>query len=53
MIPKSNSLDRIKENYESMSFKLTQEEVDQITTIDEGFRICDNYAWIFNNSIFA
>ena len=53
VIPKSNSIERIKENIESMSFRLTQEEVDKISSIDEGHRICDNYVWLFKNSIFA
>jgi diketogulonate reductase-like aldo/keto reductase len=53
VIPKSNSIDRIKENIESMNFKLTLEEVDRISSINEGHRICDNYAWLFKNSIFA
>ena len=44
---------RLYENISTLDFKLEQEDVDEITKIDEGHRICDNYEWLFNNSIFA
>jgi alcohol dehydrogenase (NADP+) len=53
VIPKSNNEGRLKENIESMGFTLDQEDVEAITKLDEGHRICDNYAFLGNNSIFA
>ena len=35
-----------------MNFKLSKEDVDLITKMDEGYRICDGNEW-FNNNIFA
>ena len=53
MIPKSSSIDRIKENIDSLNFKLDDNDIAEIDKIDEGFRICDNYPWLGKNSIFA
>lgn len=53
VIPKSNNPDRVQENIAAMNFALTPEEVDKVSAIDEGHRICDNYPWLFGNSIFA
>lgn len=53
VIPRSNNMDRLKENFGSLDFELSQEDVDEISKIDEGKRICGNYAWTFNNDLFA
>jgi len=53
VIPRSNNAGRLKENIESMDFKLDPEDVEEITKMDEAHRICDGYAWLFKNSIFA
>ena len=53
VIPKSNSMERLKENIGSVDFKLSEDDMKSIDAIDEGFRICDNYPWLGKNSIFA
>jgi len=51
VIPKSSLLERQKENIEALSFKLTAEEVESVSQLDVGARICDAN-WL-NLSIFA
>ena len=41
VIPKSGQKARVIENLESCFFKLDDEDVEEITKIDEGVRICD------------
>lgn len=41
VIPKSNSLERLKENIDSLNFILEEADVEEISKIDEGHRICD------------
>lgn len=53
LIPKSNSLDRIQENLESMDFDITEEEVNEINTLNANVRICDKEAHVGGLSIFA
>ena len=53
VIPRSNNEGRLKENIESCDFTLEPADVEAITKIDEGHRICDGYAWLGHNSIFA
>jgi diketogulonate reductase-like aldo/keto reductase len=43
----------LKENIDSLNFTLDQADVDEISKIDEGHRICDGYPWLLENSIFA
>ncbi|KAI0197561.1 NAD(P)H-dependent D-xylose reductase [Astrocystis sublimbata] len=38
IIPKSNSVDRLKQNLESVSFDLTSDELDQISALNQGLR---------------
>ncbi|KAI1877093.1 uncharacterized protein JN550_001165 [Neoarthrinium moseri] len=43
VIPKSNSVDRLKQNLECCSFDLTEDELKQISTLDLGLRFnCPN-----------
>ncbi|KAI1330808.1 NAD(P)H-dependent D-xylose reductase [Xylariaceae sp. FL0255] len=51
IIPKSNSVDRLKQNLESTSFDLTQEELDQISGLNRGLRF--NNPASFGIPIFA
>ena len=44
---------RLQENKDACDFKLDQEDVEAINKLDRGHRICDGYAWLYNNSIFA
>jgi len=53
VIPRSNNLGRQKENLDSCFFTIDDEDMEEITKIDEGHRICDGYAWLLKNSIFA
>jgi diketogulonate reductase-like aldo/keto reductase len=53
VIPKSNSVERLKENMDSMKIKLSEEEMKSIDAIDEGFRICDNDTWLGTSCIFT
>ena len=53
MIPKSNNPVRIKENIDAMTFTLSQEDIDSLTAMDEGHRICNNYPWMLGTSIFV
>ena len=53
IIPKSNSLDRLKENIESLNFSLTEDEISQLCSLDAGVRICDAEKWMASGSIFA
>ena len=32
---KSNKIERVKENFEAMNFKLSEEEVEKITNLDK------------------
>jgi len=41
VIPKSNSIGRLKENVESLDFSLDEADILEINKIDEGHRICD------------
>lgn len=38
VIPKSNSVDRLKQNLDCCSFDLSKEELDQISSLDQGLR---------------
>ncbi|KAH8162300.1 hypothetical protein CIB48_g5941 [Xylaria polymorpha] len=38
IIPKSNSVDRLKQNLESVTFNLSDEEINQISALDQGLR---------------
>ena len=51
VIPKSNSAGRLQENIDSLNFKLDQEDMDDISKLDETKRICDPQ-WL-GTSIFA
>ena len=53
VIPKSNNESRVKENIESLNFTLDKEDVEAISKLDEGVRICDDLPWLGNHSIFA
>ena len=53
LIPKSNSIERQRENIESLNFSLTEEEVEEINKLDVGVRICDADRWLPGVSIFA
>lgn len=52
-IPKSSSIDRIKENIGALDFELEPADVEAITALDKDLRSCDNYPWLMNESIFA
>ena len=39
VIPKSSSFGRLKENYESQNFKMSEEDIESINKLDKGFRI--------------
>lgn len=53
MIPKTSNLDRLKENADSNKIKLSEEDVAQLSTINENHRICDDYPWMLGTSIFS
>ncbi|KAI1270507.1 NAD(P)H-dependent D-xylose reductase [Xylariaceae sp. FL1019] len=38
VIPKSNSVDRLKQNLENCTFDLSKEEIDEISTLNRGLR---------------
>ena len=41
MIPKTERLERLKENIDFYDFELTEEEVEQIRKLDKGQRMVD------------
>ncbi|KAI2625216.1 NAD(P)H-dependent D-xylose reductase [Xylaria nigripes] len=41
VIPKSNKVDRLKENLESLNFKLSEEEIKQISDLNKNLRFND------------
>ncbi|KAI1431876.1 NAD(P)H-dependent D-xylose reductase [Xylaria sp. CBS 124048] len=51
VIPKSNNVNRLKENLESLDFNLSNEELEQISALDKGLRFNDPAA--FGYRIFA
>ncbi|KAI1201417.1 NAD(P)H-dependent D-xylose reductase [Nemania serpens] len=51
VIPKSNNVDRLKQNLESVSFDLTDEEIQQISALNKGLRF--NEPNFFGFPIFA
>ena len=54
VIPKSSNPERLRENFECQSLKLEEEDVAQISTLNENVRICgDGIPWLFGNNIFA
>jgi 2,5-diketo-D-gluconate reductase A len=53
VIPRSKNPERLAENIQASDFTMEQEEVDEISKLDVGHRICDNYPWLLNNSMFA
>ena len=53
IIPKTNSVERMKENIECLEFDLSEDEVAQLCKLDAGVRICDADAWMASGSIFA
>lgn len=40
IIPKSTNEERIKENFDLFDFELTEEEMGQLRTLDDGTRLC-------------
>lgn len=52
-IPKTSNLERLQENADCLKIQLDAQDIQLIDQINEGFRICDNYPWLGNNSIFA
>jgi len=53
VIPTSNNFGRQQENFGCLDFKLEAEEVDEISTINENVRICDDDPWLSGHTIFA
>ncbi|KAI1361777.1 NAD(P)H-dependent D-xylose reductase [Xylaria arbuscula] len=51
VIPKSNNVDRLKQNLESATFSLSDDEVDQISNLNQGLRFNEPDAFGFR--IFA
>ncbi|KAI0399534.1 NAD(P)H-dependent D-xylose reductase [Xylaria palmicola] len=51
VIPKSNNVDRLKQNLESVKFKLDDEDIEQISALNKGLRFNDPDAFGFQ--IFA
>lgn len=45
VIPKANSLERLKENLESILFDLTKEELEEISALDMNLRFNDFADW--------
>jgi D-xylose reductase len=41
VIPKSNSLARVEENFQASTFDLTEKEIEDITSLDRGLRLND------------
>ena len=53
VIPKSNSLARVQENFQATNFVLTEEEIKQISLLDRGLRLNDPASIDIRLSIFA
>jgi D-xylose reductase len=53
VIPKSNSLARVKENFHATGFVLTEEEIKQISSLDQGLRFNDPASIDIGLSIWA
>jgi diketogulonate reductase-like aldo/keto reductase len=41
-IPKSSNKERLQENFDTLQFSLTKEDVELMNNFDEGFRICED-----------
>ncbi len=46
-IPKSSNRDRLQENFDSLSFSLSADDVNFMNNFNENFRICDDPAEMF------
>jgi len=54
VIPRSGNSDRLKENFECQNVTLEQEEIDQISSLNENKRMCDDkIPWMCGVSLFA
>ena len=53
VIPKTSNEQRLVENFESQNFKLDPADVEALSSLDQGHRICDGYVWLEGNGIFA
>lgn len=55
VIPKSNNIDRVKQNLETLEFKLSNEELDMIDKLDENkrFNYTSRFKWTNNIDLFA
>lgn len=41
IIPRTSNFSRLKENFESSSFKLTDDDIKKISTLNKNARVCD------------
>ena len=48
IIPRSSDFNRCVENFNTTTFKIETADVDQITEMDEGFRIAFAYPFTLN-----
>ncbi|CDW84375.1 UNKNOWN [Stylonychia lemnae] len=53
IIPKSANIDRQRENFQIYDFKMEQSDLDEITALNRGQKICYRDEFVFFHNIFA